>query len=197
MKDFSKVGPAVRLWPYQQGAQPLSRPSLRASRQRSRTTNLTTSSHSVCTWSVNFCLWRRIQLIQSCLSNYNRASLCYIQCGPSLKPLGPHMTCLCVCVYLCLCLCHCCFVAVFARLCWFRSNPPLFSPSAAMWYFFVFVFVFVFLFYSVFVFSWLCCAQSGPLSNRLDVMWLSRFEAGWFGASSFSHQPDLSQSVLM
>ena len=40
------------------------------------------------------------------------------------------MTCLCVCVYLCLCLCHCCFVAVFARLCWFRSNPPLFSPCS-------------------------------------------------------------------
>ena len=50
-----------------------------------------------------------------------------------------------VCVCLCLCLCNCCFVAVFARLCWFRSNPPLFSPSAAMCLVFLFVFVFVFL----------------------------------------------------
>ena len=81
---------------------------------------------------------------------------------PSLQPLGHHMTCLCVCVCLCLCLCNCCFVAVFARLCWFRSNPPLFSPSAAMCLVFLFVFVFVFLFYSVCVFSWLCSAQSGP-----------------------------------
>ena len=162
MEDFTKVGPAVQLWPYQQGAQPRYQPSLQASRQRSRTTNLTTSSHSLCTWSVNFCLWRRIQLIQSCLSNYHRASLCYIRCDPSLQPLSPHVTCLFVCVCLCLCLCHCCFVAVFARLCWFLSNSPSFLYAAAMWLVFVFVFVSVFLFYSVFVFSWLCCAQSGP-----------------------------------
>ena len=191
MKDFSKVGPAAQLWPYQQGAQPRYQPSLRASRQRSRTTNLTTSSHSVCTWSVNFCLWRRIQLIQSCLSNYHRASLCYIHLSNHLVTMW--LVFVFVFVYffvfaivvLSLSLPGCVGSGLI-HLSFLHQLPCDLSLSLCFCF--------------ILSVSFPGCAVLNlvHLSNRLDVMWLSRLEAGWFGASSsFSHQPDLSQSVLM